>query len=121
MKTSSLSMLLKRIRLNNNDETLTEMAKRLNISTSYLSSVENEKRNMTNEMYRSICQIYELSPDQCEELLYLKNLASSRLNVNLESLEPGAKKTTVKFLSNVDSLSDDDLARINKIINKKGK
>lgn len=121
MKTSSLSLFLKKIRLNNNDETLTEMAKRLNISTSYLSSVENEKRNMTDEMYRSICTLYELTPAQCDEFLYLKILASSRINVDLNSLEPDAKKTTVKFLSNVESLSEEDLARINKIINEKGK
>lgn len=118
---SSLSLFLKKIRLENNDETMTDMARRLNISVSYLSSVENEKRNMTDEMYLNICRLYSLTKEQCDELQYLKNLASKRLNIQLDGLDKNAKQTTVKFLSNVDSLSDDDLERINKIINKKGK
>lgn len=120
-KSKSLSIFLKKLRLDHDDETMTDMARRLNISVSYLSSVENEKRNMTDEMYMNICRIYQLTSDQCDELQYLKNLASKRINVQLEGLDSNAKKTTVKFLSNVDSLSDDDLERINKIINKKGK
>lgn len=100
---------------------MTDMARRLNISVSYLSSVENEKRNMTDEMYLNICRLYSLTKEQCDELQYLKNLASKRLNVQLDGLDKNAKQTTVKFLSNVESLSDDDLERINKIINKKGK
>jgi len=91
------------------------------MTISYLSSVENEKRNMTDEMYLTICRLYLLNTEQCDELQYLKNLASKRLNVQLDGLDKNAKQTTVKFLSNVDSLSDDDLERINKIINKKGK
>ena len=117
----TLSIFLKKLRLEHDDETMTEMARRLNISVSYLSSVENEKRNMTDEMYLNICRLYSLTKQQCDELQYLKNLASNRLNVQLDGLDKNAKQTTVKFLSNVESLSDDDLERINKIINKKGK
>ena len=117
----TLSIFLKKLRLEHDDETMTDMARRLNISVSYLSSVENEKRNMTDEMYLNICRLYSLTKEQCDELQYLKNLASKRLSVKLDGLDKNAKKTTVKFLSNVESLSDDDLERINKIINKKGK
>ena len=117
----TLSIFLKKLRLEHDDETMTDMARRLNISVSYLSSVENEKRNMTDEMYLNICRLYSLTKEQCDELQYLKNLASKRLNVQLDGLDKNAKQTTVKFLSNVESLSDDDLERINKIINKKGK
>ena len=117
----TLSIFLKKLRLEHDDETMTDMARRLNISVSYLSSVENEKRNMTDEMYLNICRLYSLPKSQCDELQYLKNLSSKRLSVQLDGLDKNAKQTTVKFLSNVESLSDDDLERINKIINKKGK
>jgi len=117
----TLSLFMKRLRLNHNDETMTEMAKKLNISISYLSSIENEKRNMTDEMFEQICRIYRLNTKEKSELTYLKNLSSNKMNVKLEGLDPSTKETTVKFLSNVDTLSEKDLARINKIINKKGK
>jgi transcriptional regulator with XRE-family HTH domain len=121
MSPNKLSVFMKQLRLNADDETMTDMAKRLNISVSYLSSIENEKRNMTDEMYDLICRLYRLNREQRNELEYLKNLASKTINVQLDDLATPAKETTVKFLSNVDSLSEDDLARINKIINKKGK
>lgn len=121
MSPNKLSVFMKQLRLNANDETMTDMAKRLNISVSYLSSIENEKRNMTDEMYDLICRVYHLSLADRDELEYLKNLASKKMNVQLDDLDTSAKETTVKFLSNVDSLSEEDLARINKIINKKGK
>jgi transcriptional regulator with XRE-family HTH domain len=121
MTNQSLSFFMKRLRLDNNDETMTEMAKRLKISVSYLSSIENEKRNLTDEMFAQISQVYNLTEKEQSELNYLRNLSGSKLNIKLDNLTPSTKKTTVKFLSNVDTLSESDLERINKIINKKGK
>jgi transcriptional regulator with XRE-family HTH domain len=121
VKKSSLGIFIKQIRLSENDETMTEMARRLGISVSYLSGIENEKRPMTDEIFELLCERYSLTTEQREELSFLKSLAGKKMNINLDQLEPSAQKTTVKFLSNVDSLSDADLARINKIINKKGK
>jgi transcriptional regulator with XRE-family HTH domain len=117
----TLNYFMKRLRLNHNDETMTQMAKRLRISVSYLSSIENEKRNMTDEMFALITSVYRLSEEEQSELNYLRNLSGSKLNIKLDNLTPSTKQTTVKFLSNVDSLSATDLERINKIINKKGK
>ncbi len=121
VKKNSLGIFIKQIRLSENDETMTEMARRLGISVSYLSGIENEKRPMTDEIFELLCERYSLTAEQREELSFLKSLAGKKMNINLDQLEPSAQKTTVKFLSNVDSLSDADLARINKIINKKGK
>lgn len=121
MTNQSLNLFMKRLRLNHNDETMTQMAKRLKISVSYLSSIENEKRNMTDEMFAQISEVYGLNATEQSELNYLRNLSGSKLNIKLDNLTPSTKETTVKFLSNVDTLSKSDLERINKIINKKGK
>lgn len=121
MNNPSLNFFMKRLRLNHNDETMTKMAKRLKISVSYLSSIENEKRNMTDEMFAQISQVYGLNANEQSELNYLRNLSGSKLNIKLDNLTQSTKETTVKFLSNVDTLSESDLERINKIINKKGK
>jgi HTH-type transcriptional regulator, competence development regulator len=114
-----LSIFMKRLRLNRNDQTMVEMAKNLGISVSFLSSIENGKRNMSEEMFHLICEKYKLTPKLAEELRELRTLSISKINVPLDSMSSELKSTTVKFLSSADELSEADLKKINSILNKK--
>ena len=114
-----LSIFMKRLRLNRNDQTMMEMAKELGISVSFLSSIENGKRNMSEEMFHLICDKYKLTPKLAEELKQLRTLSVSKINVPLDSMSSELKSTTVKFLSSADELSEADLKKINSILNKK--
>ena len=114
-----LSIFMKRLRLNRNDQTMMEMAKELGISVSFLSSIENGKRNMSEEMFHLICEKYKLTPKLAEELKQLRTLSVSKINVPLDSMSSELKSTTVKFLSSADELSEADLKKINSILNKK--
>jgi HTH-type transcriptional regulator, competence development regulator len=113
-----LSIFMKKLRLNNNDQTMSDMAHGLGISISYLSSVENGKRTMTDEMIEKISSVYHLTNEQTTELRYLRDLASDKLNVTLDGMDDSTKSTTVKFLSSVDKLSAEDLKKIDSIIKK---
>lgn len=114
-----LSIFMKRLRLNRNDQTMMEMAKELGISVSFLSSIENGKRNMSEEMFNLICEKYKLTAKLAEELRELRTLSVSKINVPLDSMSSELKSTTVKFLSSADELSEADLKKINSILNKK--
>lgn len=114
-----LSIFMKRLRLNRNDQTMMEMAKELGISVSFLSSIENGKRNMSEEMFHLICDKYKLTPKLAEELKQLRTLSVSKINVPLDSMSSELKSTTVKFLSSADELSEADLKKINSILNRK--
>jgi transcriptional regulator with XRE-family HTH domain len=114
-----LSIFMKRLRLNHNDQTMAQMAKALGVSVSLLSSVENGKRNMSDDMFLLLCKLYQLDDKQIEELRYLRTLNSPKLNVPLDTMSNELKSTTVKFLSSADDLSEDDLKKINSILNKK--
>ena len=118
-KDKNLSIFMKRLRLNHNDQTMMAMAKDLGISVSFLSSIENGKRNMSDDMFLLICEKYHLTVSQIEELNYLRTLNSSKINVPLDSMSSELKSTTVKFLSSADELSEADLKKINSILNKK--
>ena len=118
-KDKNLSIFMKRLRLNHNDQTMMAMAKDLGISVSFLSSIENGKRNMSDDMFLLICEKYHLTASQIEELNYLRTLNSSKINVPLDSMSSELKSTTVKFLSSADELSEADLKKINSILNKK--
>ena len=112
-------MFLKLLRLRNGDERLSDMAKKLEVSASYLSTVENEKRNMTDKLYRKIVQTYALNKDEVDQLSVLRQLASKNINISTDDLDDEKKKTVVKFLSSLDSLSEDEMEKINLLLTKK--
>mgnify|MGYP000146596443 CR=1 FL=1 len=114
-----LSVFLKMLRLRNGDERLSDMAKKLGVSASYLSTVENEKRNMTDKLFQKIIKIYQLNTEEAEQLSVLRQLASKNINVAMDDLDDEKKKTVVKFLSSLDSLSEEEMEKINLLLNKK--
>ena len=58
--------VLRRIRIDR-DELLKNMAEKLKMTSAYLSSIENGKRQIPNNMTRSIVDIYELDKNQMDE------------------------------------------------------
>ena len=115
----TLSTFMKRLRLDHNDQTMLQMSKELGISISFLSSIENGKRNMSDDMFLLLCDKYDLNDRQIDELKFLRTLNSNKINVPLSSMSSELKSTTVKFLSSAEDLSKDDLKKIESILNKK--
>ena len=54
---------LKQLRLEK-EYTIYEMAKKLNISYSHYSLIENKKRNLNYDMAIKIAKIFEMTPDE---------------------------------------------------------
>lgn len=118
---NSLSLFLKAIRYHNNKEKLSDMAKRLDVSSSYLSTVENGKRAMNDKLYQSIVKTYSLSETDSKELDILRKLEVNHLNVSTQEMDLDQKETLIKFLSNLKDLDENELKTINHLINKKNK
>ena len=117
----NLTIFLKDLRLKNNNERLSDMAKKLGVSASYLSTVETQKRRMNDKLFQNIVRIYELSAEAQRTLNELRNLASKEINISFSDLDSMKKEAVVKFLSNVDDLTDEDLEKINLLIKSKKK
>lgn len=115
----TLSFFLKNLRNLHGKERLSVMASKLGVSASYLSSVENGKKPMSDKLYQSLGSIYKLSESDMKELNMLRHLESKNLNVNTDDMDEQKKEVVVKFLSNIDSMDDDDLREIEYLINKR--
>lgn len=115
----SISLFLKKIRLDNNGEKMRDMAARLGISVAYLSSIENEKRPLTEKLIESIVAIYNLNGFERERLFFYKDYAAKQIKVKLNDYEPGKKEKVVEFLSSIDQLDIEDIEAINRVIKKK--
>jgi transcriptional regulator with XRE-family HTH domain len=119
VKNETLGIFLKRLRLDNNDEKLKDMANRLNVSIAYISAVENGKRQMNDQMYEALITQYHLNPEQIEELDHLKEMAVNRINIEFGEIDEEKKQIVVKFLSEIDKMDKNELDKINLILKKK--
>jgi transcriptional regulator with XRE-family HTH domain len=119
MKNDTLGIFLKRIRLNNKDEKLKDMASKLRISNALLSSIETGKRKMNDEVFALLVKVYKLSQEEQQELKYLKDMATNEINFKVEKLDDDKKSTLINFLSKVEGLDNKELEKINLILKKK--
>jgi len=115
----NLTVFLKEIRLKNNNERLSDMASKLGVSSSYLSTVETQKRRMNDKLFKKIVEVYHLDTADQRTLNELRNLATNELSISFEDIDISKKETVVKFLSNVDELSSEDLEKINLLLKSK--
>lgn len=115
----SLSLFLKALRHENGKEKLSDMAHKLEVSASYLSTVENGKRVMHDKLFQNLVNLYQLSKTQAKELNILRNLEAKSISINTEKLDDERKDTVIQFLSSIDDLSSEEMRTIQHLINKK--
>lgn len=115
----SLSLFLKALRHESSKERLSDMAKKLGVSSSYLSTVENGKRLMNDKLFFNLISVYALKKDQIKELDVLRQLEGKSLQVKTEGLDPEKKDIVIKFLSNLDDLTNEEVGKIQDLMDSK--
>ena len=115
----SLSIFLKALRHESKKERLSDMAKKLGVSASYLSTVENGKRLMNDKLFFNIIKVYSLDKNQTKELDVLRQLEGKSLQIKTDELDGEKKDMVIKFLSNLDDISENEVKMIKDLMNKK--
>lgn len=111
--------ILRIIRINSGDSAK-EMAEKLNISPSYLSTIENGKRNIPPDIEILLARAYNLS-DKDKDKLHRAIVASSD-TVKIDLTDLAEKKKQVIFALSRGDIDEETVDRLNEIIKeKKGK
>lgn len=98
------------------DENLYDMASKLGISTSYLSSIENGLRNMPLELLKKIRVFYSLSNDQFQELKREADEQQKSLMINLKNLTSDQRYMALTLSRSLDKLDKEKCEVILKIL-----
>lgn len=108
--------LLRIIRINSGDSSK-EMARKLSLSSSYLSAIENGKRNIPADIERRLCNAYTLSDMDREKIRKGMMTSSESLKINLT--EFGEKKQRLIFAIIQDGVSEETIDRLCDLVFKK--
>ena len=112
-----LSILLKSIRVNNN-EMLMEMAKKLDVSSTFLSAIENGKKKVPDDFKDKLCANYSLSDGEIKELNEGIVINNDRVDLNLSELSGPKKELAISLGRSFDTLSDEAVDELLNIISK---
>ena len=109
---------LKHLRIDK-DELLKDMAKKLELNTSYLSAIESGNRDIPPDLTEKICDLYELSEEDCRTLHEAElNTDRKVVQINMEALKESrlAKEVALSFAGKVATLSDEQLQKIKAVL-----
>lgn len=109
---------LRKLRIDN-DELLKDMASKLGVTVSYLSAVENGKRDVPSAWLDLLRENYDLS---YEEYVQFQNLAYENQNIIKVPVSNNVEKNAaLSFARCFKDLDDNDLKSIMDILEKKRK
>lgn len=119
MKTKGVTNLgkkLRKIRIDN-DEISSDMARKLEISVSYLSTIENGKRNVPKDFAKKLFKIYQLSDNDKEKILQAISIYSGEMRIRLDSLNEKQKELSLLYAREVGKLNDKQIEKITGYLN----
>ena len=120
---TQIAKFLRKLRIDC-DESLGDMADRLDLSAAYLSAIENGKRNAPEEMGDRLFEAYGLSEEQ--KLEFSKILAESRQRLVIplgglgQELFPERVDAAVVFAHELSHMNEAQLLEVKKFLQKIG-
>ena len=111
---------LRKIRIDH-QELIRDMAKNLSVSSAYLSAVENGKRKASASWIDTIATHYGLDKDQKNQLQEAYDSSVETIKLVLSESRPIQRTTAVSFAKALNGLSDEELEKIMRIVEKGSK
>ncbi len=120
MRKHQLTILGKELRVLRikKNETIADMAKKLNISYPMLSGIERGLNNFSMVLLDRLYEMYDLTDDQYVHLAYCMVLSRKDIKIEMKPLTNKQKELTVLFSENIKFLSDEDVDIIVNTIKK---
>lgn len=95
--------------------TLKEAAKKIGVSITYLSDIENGRRNPPEDKLSKIAECFSLN---IENIIDAANKSRRRVEIDLDSLDAQKSEVALVFGRKFSGLSADQVEEIWKVINK---
>lgn len=102
-----------------NDEFLGHMAKKLGVSSAFLSRVENGLAKPSEKIVQGLCQNYSLSEAQKERLEEIVGQARQKISLASLQLSPERQQLVIRLAQSIKSFDDEELEELERKISQK--
>lgn len=117
---NKIGRFLKTLRIQHG-ELLYDMAKRLHVSSAFLSAVENDKRSAPSSWVDTLTAEYHLTTDQYQELIDAVNDSVKQVRLNVGNVSSSKRDCALTFARNFDAFNDEDIQEILAAMNRRKK
>lgn len=100
------------------EEILKDMSDKLGVTSAYLSSVENAKRNVPNEWEEKLSRLYDLSETQKQELKIAIINTKEEITLKFNTKDKERHEFAVQLARKFDTLTKDEIERISEILKR---
>lgn len=101
------------------EEVLFDMAQKLGLSSSYISSIETGKRKITENLLDKLRRCYNLSDAEFEAFKQAAEESRSSISLELDSASTEQKDLALSFAKKFNSLDKDTIRQINQLMNRR--
>ena len=115
---TSLGKFLRGLRIEN-QEILRDMADNLEVSSAFLSAVENGKKKMPDSWYEKLANLYLLTEEQQEELKQAVMESSDVVELHIAHSACYQRDLAVSFAREFNSINEDLCKKLLNLLNKK--
>lgn len=113
---TALGKFLRKLRIDN-DELMKDMADKLLLATSTLSSIENGRRNPPKDFEEKLISAYKLASSEIEQLHNVVMQSKDEIALKIKDMPNQDQELAVSFARRFENLSEKDKARIKEILN----
>ena len=100
-------------------ELLKDMADTISVSSAYLSSIENGKREISDDLASALASAYDFDEEEAIRFYNAIDITRQEIRLNLHQASPAKQELGLTFARKFDSLSDEDIFSISSILNRK--
>lgn len=112
---TALGKFLRKLRIDN-DELMKDMADKLKLATSTLSSIENGRRNPPRGFEENLISAYALAAVEIEQLRSAIMQSKDEVALRIKGMSGQDQELVVSFARRFENLSEADKARIKEIL-----
>ena len=117
---TSLGIALRKLRLDRH-ELLRDMAKKLDVSSAFLSAVETGRKKAPTKLVNKVCELYELDDRERQEILTAAELSAQEVKIDLSNASSSQQEVAVSFAKALSGLTDDDISQIMRVFETRNK
>lgn len=115
--TTAFGKILRIIRVEH-DEYLKDMAAKLNITSAYLSSIENGKRNIPDGIIEKLEEIYSLPAEMKEKLAKAIYQTQNKIEISIGNMPSDRQHMAWAFARKFHELDDKQIEEFRKILER---